>query len=164
MANPDTSPQTRFFQRAIESAGPTFGIEIIAAPVRSDADIVGAIGALSGPQPGGLILPTDTYTRLRQGRIAELARDARVPTVSAVADFIDEGGLMFYGATSADQLASQYRGAASYVDRILKGAKPGELPVQSPAKFELQINGKTATTLGLEIPPKLLFTADRVIE
>jgi putative ABC transport system substrate-binding protein len=128
MANPDTSPQTRFFQRAIESAGPTFGIEIIAAPVRSDADIVGAIGALSGPQPGGLILPTDTYTRLRQGRIAELARDARVPTVSAVADFIDEGGLMFYGATSADQLASQYRGAASYVDRILKGAKPGELP------------------------------------
>ncbi len=164
MANPDTSPQTRFFQRAIELAGPTFGIEIIAAPVRSDADIVGAIGALSGPQPGGLILPTDTYTRLRQGRIAELARDARVPTVSAVADFIDEGGLMFYGATSADQLASQYRGAASYVDRILKGAKPGELPVQSPAKFELQINRKTATTLGLEIPPKLLFTADRVIE
>jgi putative ABC transport system substrate-binding protein len=164
MANPDTSPQTKFFQRAIESAGPTFGVEIIAAPVRSDADIVGVIGALSGPQPGGLILPTDTYTRLRQGRIAELAKEARVPALSAAPDFIDEGGLMFYGTTSVDQLATQYRAAAFYVDRILKGAKPGDLPVQSPAKFELQINRKTATSLGLEIPPKLLFTADRVIE
>jgi len=87
-----------------------------------------------------------------------------VPTLSASADFIDEGGLMYYGATTTGQLTIQYRGAASYVDRILKGSKPGDLPVQSPANFELQINRKTATALGLEIPPKLLFTAERVIE
>jgi putative ABC transport system substrate-binding protein len=164
MSNPGTSPQTKFFQRAIDMAGPTFGIEVIGTPVHSDADIVREIGALSGAQPGGLILPTDTYTRLRQGRIAELAKEGRVPTLSASSDFIDEGGLMFYGATATDQLALQYRGAASYVDRILKGSKPGDLPVQSPAKFELQINRKTATALGLEIPTKLLFTAERVIE
>jgi putative ABC transport system substrate-binding protein len=164
MSNPDTSPQTKFFQRAIESAGPTFGIEVIAAPVHSDADIAHVIEALSGPSPGGLILPTDTYTRLRQGRIAELARDARVPALSAAVDFVDEGGLIFYGATTAAGLAAQFRQAASYVDRILKGAKPGDLPIQGAEKFELAINRKTATALGLEIPPKLLFTADKVIE
>jgi putative ABC transport system substrate-binding protein len=164
MSNPATSPQTAFFLRAIETAAPAFNIEIVAAPVSSDADITRVIGDLSGTQPGGLILPTDTYTRLRQGRIAGLAKEARVPTLSAVGDFIDEGGLLFYGATTAEGLAVQFRQAASYVDRILKGAKPGDLPVQSPAKFELAINRKTATALGLEVPPKLLFTADRVIE
>jgi putative ABC transport system substrate-binding protein len=164
MSNPDTSPQTEFFRRAIESAGPTFGIEVTAAPVRSDADIVKAIASLSGPPPGGLILPTDTYTRLRQGRIAELAKDARIPALSASTDFTDEGGLLYYGSTTTEGLAAQFRQAASYVDRIFKGTKPGDLPVQSAAKFELSINRKTANALGLEIPPKLLFTADKVIE
>lgn len=164
MSNPDTSPQTKFFYRAIESAAPKFGIELIAAPVRNEADIVRVIEALSGPIPGGLILPTDSYTRLRQRRIADLAIQFRIPTLSAAADFIDEGGMMFYGATAAEQLATQYRQAASYVDRILKGAKPGDLPIQGASKFELAINRKTATAIGLEIPPKLLFTAERMIE
>jgi putative ABC transport system substrate-binding protein len=164
MSNPDTSPQTKFFWRAIENAGPTFGIEVVAAPVRNDADIARAIAALSGPSPGGLILPTDSYTRLRQGRIAEISREARVPALSAATDFVDEGGLLYYGSTSMEALALQFREAASYVDRIFKGTKAGDLPIQSAVKYELAINRKTATALGLEIPPKLLFTADRVIE
>ena len=164
MSNPTTSPQTKLFQRAIESAASKFGIEVIAAPVSTDTDIVHAIEALAKPQPGGLILPTDTYTRLRQGRIAELAIQSRVPALSASTDFVEEGGLMFYGATTMEALAAQFRQAASYVDRILKGAKPGDLPIQGASKFELAINRKTANALGLEIPAKLLFTADRVIE
>jgi putative ABC transport system substrate-binding protein len=164
MSNPETSPQTKFFQRAIEAAGPALGIQIIAVPVRNDSDIARAIEGLAGPPPGGLILPTDTYTRLRQGRIADIANQYRVPVLSASPDFIDEGGLMFYGGTSVGQLAVQFRQAATYVDRILKGSKPGDLPIQGAVKFELAINRKTAGALGLEIPPKLLFTADRVIE
>lgn len=164
MSNPDTSPQTKLFLSAIEAAGPRFGVKVAATPVRSDADIVHSIEGLATPPAGGLIIPTDTYTRLRHGRIAELANQARVPTISGTADFVDEGGLMFYGPGSVDELANRYRKAASYVDRILKGAKPGDLPIQGAEKFELAINRKTAKALGLEIPPKLLFTADRVIE
>jgi putative ABC transport system substrate-binding protein len=164
MSNPTTSPQTKLFQRAIESAAPKFGIEVIAVPVSTDTDIVHAIEALGKPQPGGLILPTDSYTRLRNGRIAELAIQSRVPSLSASTDFVEEGGLMYYGATTVDALAAQFHQAASYVDRILKGAKPGDLPIQGASKYELAINRKTATALGLEIPPKLLFTADKVIE
>jgi putative ABC transport system substrate-binding protein len=164
ISNPDTSPQTKLFQRAIESAAPAFGIAVTAAPVRTDADLIRAIEALSGSNPGGAILPTDSFTRVRQGRIAELANQARVPTLAASADFIDDGGLMFYGTGSVMMLREQFREAGDYINRILKGAKPGDLPVQGATKFELAINRKTAATLGLEIPPKLLFTADRVIE
>lgn len=164
MSNPDTAPQTTFFHRAIQSAAPTFNIEVVAAPVRSESDIANIIGNLSGTNPGGLILPTDSYTRLRQTRIAELTKEARVPALSAVLAFIDEGGLLSYGASGTEGLTTQYRQAASYVDRILRGSKPGDLPVQAATKFELGINRKTANALGLEIPPKLLFTADRVIE
>jgi putative ABC transport system substrate-binding protein len=164
MSNPDTSPQTKLFQRAIESASAQFGVQVSAAPVRNETDIRRAIDLMANPPTGGLILPTDSYTRLHQGRIAELANQAGVPALAASPDFVDEGGLMFYGATGAEQLRTQFRQAASYVDRILKGAKPGDLPIQGASKFELAINRKTATMLGFEIPPKLLFTADRVIE
>jgi putative ABC transport system substrate-binding protein len=164
MSNPDTSPQTKLFQRAIESAAQKLGIKVVAAPIRNDADIMHSIEDLAGPPPGGLILPTDSFTRGRHGRIVELANQARMPTIAADAEFVNEGGLMFYGAGSIAELASQFRKAASYVDRILKGAKPGDLPIQGAEKFELAINRKTATALGLEVPPKLLFTADRVIE
>jgi putative ABC transport system substrate-binding protein len=164
MSNPDTSPQTKFFMRAIEAAASRFGINVVATAIRNDADIRQAVAGLAGTPPGGLIMPTDTFTRLRQGRVAELANESRVPTISAHGDFVDEGGLMFYGAGSQAELISEYQKAASYVDRILKGTKPGDLPIQTPEKFELGINRKTAAALGLEIPPKLLFTADRVIE
>lgn len=164
MFNPDTSPQSRFFMRAIEAAAPKFAVEVAAAPVRDSADIERALERYAKPANGGLILPTDSFTRLREKRIAELAIQHLVPVIAAVGDFIDHGGLMFYGPTTGDQLVMQFRQAASYVDRILKGAKPADLPIQSPSKFSLFINRKTAAALGLEIPPKLLFTAERVIE
>jgi putative ABC transport system substrate-binding protein len=164
MSNPTTSPQTRFFLKAIEAAAPTFGVEVVEMPVRSDADIARSIEKLGSSGTSGLILPTDTFTRLRQGRIADLGIQFRVPTLSAVTDFIDEGGLLYYGSTSAEELAKQYREAASYVVRILNGTKPGDLPIQLTTKFELAINRKTAKALGLDVPAKLLFTADRVLE
>jgi putative tryptophan/tyrosine transport system substrate-binding protein len=87
-----------------------------------------------------------------------------MPVISAFPEFVDDGGLLFYGATTIDQLGVQFHQAAVYVDRILKGVKPADLPIQGATRYELFINRKTATALGLEIPPKLLFTADRAIE
>jgi putative ABC transport system substrate-binding protein len=113
---------------------------------------------------GGLIVPTDSYTRVRGDRIAELALKHRLPALGAFAEFVDSKGLMFYGVSADDGLIEQFRHAAGYVDRILKGTKPGDLPVQNTNKFTLQINRKTAAVLGLDLPAKLLFTADRVVE
>jgi putative tryptophan/tyrosine transport system substrate-binding protein len=163
MVNPDTSPQSRFFTRAIEVAAPAFNVRFEAAPVRTIPDIERAMEA-AGQQGTGIIIPTDSYTRVNGPRIADIALKSRVPVIGAFPEFIDQGGLMFYGPSSIEYLTEQYRQAASYVDRILKGAKPGELPIQGASKFSLFINRKTATALGLEIPPRLLFTADRVIE
>ena len=164
MSNHDTSPQSKFFIRAIEAAASGFNIRVDQASVRSMADIESTIEKTAGQPGGGLIVPTDSYTRVRGERIAELTLKHRVPAIGAFPEFIDKGGLLFYGPSAADNLVEQFRYAAGYVDRILKGTKPGDLPVQSTNKFVLFINRKTAATLGLEIPPKLLFTADRVIE
>jgi putative ABC transport system substrate-binding protein len=164
MFNPDTSPQSRFFMRAIEAAAPSFGVEIAAAPVGDSADIERAVERYTQPANGGIILPTDSFTRLREKRIAELAIQHRVPVIGAAGNFVDQGGLMFYGPTAGDHLAAQYRQAAGYVNRILKGAKPADLPIQLASKFSLFINRRTAAAIGLEIPPRLLFTAERVIE
>ena len=163
MFNPDTSPQSKFFLSAVEAAGSTFGVGVAAIPVRTPGEIEAGIQDLSG-KSGGLILPTDTFTRIRQQQIAAMAAQHRVPSLSASPEFIDAGGLMFYGPSMAELSAEQFDQAAAYVDRILKGAKPGELPIQSATKFSLFINRKTATALGLEIPARLLFTAERVIE
>jgi putative ABC transport system substrate-binding protein len=164
MVNPDTSPQSKFFMRAIESAAARFKVSAELSPVRS-ADDIGRVFQGIAEKPGvGMIIPTDSYTRTRGERIAELALKARIPVIAAFSEFVDEGGLMFYGPSAADYMPDQFRQAASYVDRILKGAKPGDLPVQSASKFVLFINRKTSAALGLEIPPKLLFTADKVIE
>lgn len=87
-----------------------------------------------------------------------------MPVIAAFSEFIDQGGLMYYGPSANENMLEQFGQAAAYVDRILRGEKPGDLPVQGALKFSLYINRKTATALGLEIPPKLLFTADKVIE
>src|SRR5262249_34879745 len=113
---------------------------------------------------GGFILPTDSYTRLHLSQVAKLAIRHRIPVIAAFPEFVEAGGLMFYGATIAEEIALQFCEASSYDDRILKGTKPGDLPVQGARRYGLFINRKTATALGLEIPPRLLFTADRVIE
>jgi putative ABC transport system substrate-binding protein len=164
MVNPDTSPQSKFFMRSIESAAAGFKMATEAAPVRTTEQIERAIQKVGQQGNGGIIIPTDSYTRARGEKIADDALKNRVPVIGAFSEFVDEGGLMFYGPSATETIADTFRLAASYVDRILKGAKPGDLPVQSASRFSLFINRKTATALGLEIPPKLLFTADKVIE
>jgi putative ABC transport system substrate-binding protein len=164
MSNPDAAPQTRFFIRVIETAASEFKMNVEAAPVRSMEEIERTIEKVASQPNGGIIIPTDSYTRTRGERIAGLALKARVPVIAAFAEFIDQGGLMYYGPASSENMAEHFREAASYTDRILRGTKPGDLPIQSASKFSLFINRKTATAFGLEIPPRLLFTADRVIE
>ena len=160
MFNPETSLQSTFFMRSIEAAAPAFGMQAMAAPVHQPADIEPVIESLARASNGGLIVPPDTFTRLRRDLIAGLTIRYRVPAITQSEDFVRSGALMSYGL---DGLAP-FRGAASYVDRILKGEKPADLPVQNPTKYELGINLKTAKALGLTVPNTLLATADEVIE
>jgi putative ABC transport system substrate-binding protein len=162
MFNPDTSPQSKFFMHSIDAAAPSLGVQAIAIPVRATGDIEPAIESFARAPNGGLILPTDSFIRLRQTLMIELASRHRLPAVSADEDFARNGGLMYYGATI--NLLDQFRQAADYVDRILKGTKPGDLPVQRADKYTLAINLKTAKALGLTVPLPLLGLADEVIE
>jgi putative tryptophan/tyrosine transport system substrate-binding protein len=158
--NPDTSPQSNFFLRAIEAAAPSHGVQAIAVRVRATIDIERDLTSFARQPNGGLMLPTDTFTRLHNVLIADIAGRFRVPSIGAGPNFAKAGGLMEY----AIDYVSQFRQVATYLDRILRGDKPGELPVQAPTKFELVINLKTAKALGLSIPETLLATADEVIQ
>ena len=130
------------------------------APVRSDAEIETAIISL-GREPGsGLVVPGDAFTVVHRAPIISAAARNNVPAVYANSVFARDGGLFSYGADPVDT----FRRAATYVDRILRGAKPGDLPVQLPTKFEMVLNRKTATALGLAIPPSILLRATEVIE
>jgi ABC-type uncharacterized transport system substrate-binding protein len=160
--NPDTSPQSKFFMRSLEAGASSLGVQALAAPVRTDAEIEPAIATFASEPNGGLILPTDSFIRLRQARIADLARRHRLPALATIREFAHDGGLLTYGITV--NLVDHYRQAAGYVDKILKGAKPGDLPVHRADKFTLVINLKTAKALGLTIPLPLLGLADEVIE
>jgi putative tryptophan/tyrosine transport system substrate-binding protein len=162
MFNPDRSPQWKFFVQAIEATAASLGVEVIAAPVRATSDIEVALESFARQPNGGLILTSDTFTTLRGSLIAELASQHRLPSIASGASFVRNGGLMYYG-TDID-LAGEYRRAATYVDRILKGSKPGNLPVQAPDKYTFAINLNTAKTLGLTIPETLLAAADEVIQ
>jgi len=163
MFNPDTSPQTKYFLRAIETAAASLGLQVIATPVRSAADIEAAIESFARAPNGGLILPTDSFTSLHRKLIADSANRFRIPTISGISDnFLSVGGLLYYGSVFG--LGEQYQQAAAYVDRILKGAKPGDLPVQLTTSFRFGINLKTAKVLGLTVPIPLLGRADVVIE
>jgi putative tryptophan/tyrosine transport system substrate-binding protein len=162
MFNPETSPQSKFFMRSVETAAPSLGVQAIAVPVRATADIEPALANFARQPNGGLILPTDTFIRLRQKLIADLAVRHRLPAIGTEGDFANDGGLMYYSVSN--NLPDQMRQAAGYVDRILKGAKPGDLPIQRADKFKLIINLKTAKALGLTLPIDLLGLADEVIE
>jgi putative ABC transport system substrate-binding protein len=158
--NPDTSPQSKLFMRSIAAVAPSFGVEAIETPVRETADIEAAIDQFSRQPNGGLIFPSDTFTGMRSEGIVKLAAHYRLPSISAFASFVTRGGLMFY----APDFDDQFRQAAFYVDRILKGGKPGDLPVQEPTKYSLVISAKAAKALNIEIPLSLLMRADEVIE
>jgi putative tryptophan/tyrosine transport system substrate-binding protein len=162
MSNPDTSPQSKFFMRSVEAAAPSLGVQAVAVPVRSTGVIETAMQEFARQPNGGLIMPTDSFSFLRSKLIAELAQRHRLPSISAYVNFAKDGGLMDYGANV--NLPDQFRQAASYVDRILKGEKPGDLPVQRADKYTLVLNLKTAKALGLTVPLPLLGLADEVIE
>jgi putative ABC transport system substrate-binding protein len=146
--------------RAIEAAARSLAVEPIATIVRDADDIERAIVAFASEPNGGLICPPDAATIRHRDLIVSLAAKHRLPAVYSGREFVTSGGLMFYGTNFADI----FRRAASYVDRILRSAKPADLPVQSPTKFELVVNLKTATALGLTVPTSILLLADKVIE
>jgi putative tryptophan/tyrosine transport system substrate-binding protein len=159
MFNPETSPHyPKFFMPVIEAAAQSLGVQAIATPVRSTADIEPALASFARQPNGGLILPGDVHQKL----IANLGGRFRLPSISGISDFAKDGGLMDYGPQI--DLLGQFRQAASYVDRILNGSKPGGLPIQGPDKYRLVFNLSTAKALGLTIPPNLLAIADEVIE
>jgi len=159
MFSPDTATAS-YYMPSLEAAARSLGVTPIAAPVRSDADIETTITMLGREPGGGLILPPDGFTTAHRGLITSLAERAHVPLVAAVASLARKGGLLSYGPDFVDI----YRRAASYVDRILRGTKPAELPVQVPVKFEMVVNAKTAKALGLSLPQSILLRADEVIE
>jgi putative tryptophan/tyrosine transport system substrate-binding protein len=158
--NPDTAPYYKLNMSSIEAAASSFAMKAFEAPVHNRGDIEAAISALAREPAGGVIAMPDAFGGVHRDLIIALAARYRLPAVYAFRFFAAAGGLISYGVDLSDM---QWR-AAIYVDRILKGAKPADLPVQLPTKFELIINLKTANALGLEIPPMLLARADEVIE
>ena len=158
--NPQSAPFADLFLRPVEAAAPSFAVTPIAAAVRAADDLDRVFDALAREANGGLmVLPDIGMTNHREALIA-LAAHHRVPAVYPFRYFAASGGLMSYGT----DVAEVFRRAAGYVDRILKGEKPADLPIQSPTKYELVINLKTAKALGLDIPPTLLALANEVIE
>jgi putative ABC transport system substrate-binding protein len=158
--NPDTAPFAHLFWKPVQEAAPSFDVEPMQVPVRGAAEIKDAIETFAREANGGLMVLPDVSAANYRDLIIALAARHRLPAVYPYRYFAASGGLLSYGI----DLADVYRRAASYVDRILKGATPGDLPVQAPAKFELVINLKTANVLGLTVPPLWLGRADEVIE
>jgi putative ABC transport system substrate-binding protein len=159
MFNPD-NPGPMQFSGSAEAAGPKLGVEVVMAPVHGPAEIEAAEVMLGREPGGGLILPPDGFMLGYRKLIVELAARYRLPVIYGVREFAADGGLAYYGVDITDQ----FRQAAGYIDRILRGEKPGDLPVQQPTKFELVINLKAAKALGLEIPLLLQQRADEIIE
>jgi putative ABC transport system substrate-binding protein len=147
---------------AIQAVAPTFGVELSPVDVRDAAEIDRAITAFARGSNDGLIVVPNPTAYVHRQLIITLAAKYRLPAVYSTRFFVTGGGLMSYGPDSFE--IDQCRRAAGYVDRILKGERPADLPVQAPTKYELVVNLKTAKTLGLEIPTAVLARADEVIE
>jgi putative ABC transport system substrate-binding protein len=159
MFNPDTIPASLYLP-SLETAARSLKVEPIIARVHSDVEIEAAIIALGREPGGGLVVMPDQWMLVHRLPIILAAARNNVPAVYSVSDFARDGGLLSYGTDGVDS----WRRAASYVDRILRGEKPGDLPVQFPTKYEMVLNLKTAKALGLTIPAILQATADEVIE
>ena len=161
MFNPGTAPSGgSYFLPPLEAAAASIAVKSLAMLVRSAAEIEPALEALGREPGGGLIVMPDNFTSVHRGLIVAQAAKHRVPAMYPFRQFATEGGLMSYGA----DLLDLYRRVPSYVDRILQGAKPADLPVQAPAKIDLVINLKTAKALGLTVPRLLIARANEVIE
>jgi putative ABC transport system substrate-binding protein len=158
--NPETAPFAEGYLRSAQAAAQTLGATVISAPCSSDADIQSVFSARAREGGGGIIGIADTFVADHRDLIIALAAQHRLPAIYGNPIFARSGGLIVYSPNYADI----YQRAAGYVDRILRGEKPADLPVQAPTKFELVINLKTAKALGLAVPPMLLARADEVIE
>jgi putative tryptophan/tyrosine transport system substrate-binding protein len=160
MFNPDTAPSYYVYLHSFEAEPRSIAVEVAAAPVRNTAEVEKTIAKLGREPGGGLIVAPDAFTVVHQHLFIRLAQQHRLPAVYFLRTSVAQGALMSYGPDPVEL----FRRSPSYVDRILKGAKPADLPVQQPTKFELAINLKTAKALGILIPDRLLALADEVIE
>jgi putative tryptophan/tyrosine transport system substrate-binding protein len=159
--NPTTAPGGgSYFLRQFEAAAPSFQVRPIAMPVEDVADIERALASLGAGGNGGLVVNSDIFAARNRAAIIAAAARHRVPAIYPFVLFVADGGLVAYGTDGKDL----FRRAASYIDRVLRGEKPADLPVQAPVKFELAVNLKAARALGLTVPATLLATADEVIE
>jgi putative tryptophan/tyrosine transport system substrate-binding protein len=158
--DPSTAPYASLMMRTIEDAAPALAVAVRAASVHGDAEIETTMAGRAREERGGLLILPDTFSFLHHDAIVTLAAQHHLPAVYPYREFAVIGGLMSYGI----DLLDPSRRSAAYVDHILKGAKPGDLPVQNPTKFELVVNLKTAKALGVSFPTTLLATADEVIE
>jgi putative ABC transport system substrate-binding protein len=160
MFNPDTAPYAHAYLRHLNVVAPKLGVTAYTATVRSESDIDEAISGIGREPGGGLVVMTDSYMVVHRRTIISLAARYKVPATYFSGFLVADGGLISYGVDVVDLFPR----AASHADRILRGAKPSELPVQQPSKFEVFINLRTAKALGLSIPQSVLLRADRVIE
>jgi putative ABC transport system substrate-binding protein len=158
--NPASATYAEYWLSPFKAAAASFAIEPIAAPVRDRSELESVVAAQAREPNGGLIAMPDSFTDAHRAEITSLAARYRLPAVYPFRFFVEVGGLMSYGVDRTDN----FRRAATYADRILKGEKPSELPVQAPFKYELVINLKTAKALGLDVPLHLQQLADEVIE
>jgi putative ABC transport system substrate-binding protein len=158
--NPATTPYADIYLNPFKAAAASFAVQAIAAPVHNTSELEAVVAAQAREPNSGLIVMPDTFLNVHSAEITALAARYRLPTVYAYRFFTELGGLLSYG----NDLTDNFRRAATYADRILRGAKPSELPVQAPVKFDLVINLKTAKALGLDVPLQLQQRADEVIE
>jgi putative ABC transport system substrate-binding protein len=158
--NPGTAPFAGLMMRAIEDAARSLAVTARAAPVKDDAEVEAMMAGLASEERGGLLVLSEAFTRVHRDAIVASAARHRLPSVYPYRLFAAAGGLMSYGPDDIDP----FRRSAAYVDRVLKGERPNDLPVQRPDKFELVINLTTAKALGITVAPSLLATANEVIE
>jgi putative ABC transport system substrate-binding protein len=158
--NPVTAPYSKYFQAPLNAAAPSLGVKAIAAPVADTAALTSVVAAEAREPNSGLIVCPDSFMDVHRAEVTLLVARYRLPAVYPFHQFAEVGGLLSYGNDQVDN----YRRAAVYVDRILRGTQPAELPVQAPVKFQLAVNLKTAKALGVTIPQSILLRADRIIE
>jgi putative ABC transport system substrate-binding protein len=158
--NPDSYPYYEVYLKSVGGDRQEVALDVTALRVHSEAEIEQAFEVFAAAPGAGLVVPPEPFTSAHRKLVVKLAAQFRVPTAYGLRDFVTDGGMMSYGPNNTDIFVR----SASYIDRILKGVNPGELPVQAPTKFDFVINAKTAQALGITIPANLLALADEVIE
>ena len=158
--NPTNLPFSVLFLKNVQVAAQRLGVKILPIEASTPQEIANGFAAMTRQNPGALIVPLEAFFIQQYKQIVDLATKQRLPSIGGSGEYVDAGGLMSYGQNLRENL----RSAAAYVDKIFKGAKPGDIPVQQPTTFELIINRKTAKALGLTIPQSLLISATKIIE